>query len=142
MSSESNMTADEMLDWLEADGFHKVLCVGKTWYSRESVGHPHKKCKSLRDAIIAVAEICDRQGPQIYKVKSLSSWKNPDGEVFITIQSPVSSKRSLSGFREKVGQFIEIDGFWVKILKLETFSIGSDIKIGEKISLSVELVAL
>ena len=52
---EIALDAQEMLDWLDKDGFKHVFCLGGTWYSRPGYGMPHRRQGSLRNAITHAA---------------------------------------------------------------------------------------
>ena len=47
------VTDTQLLDFLEKEHFSNVLACGATWYSRLAYGQPHRKHKTLRDAITA-----------------------------------------------------------------------------------------
>lgn len=55
------MSPEKMLDFLEEND-HLVMKYGKTWYYRAGWGKPHRRAKSLRDAIIKASLAALQQG--------------------------------------------------------------------------------
>lgn len=52
LKAVESLAADaERVDFVQATGKSRVLCLGSTWYSRVDYEHPITKHKSLRDAI-------------------------------------------------------------------------------------------
>lgn len=50
------------LAWFEEDAGSSVFKLGKSWYARKSYGMPHRRHKSMRDAIDAMQQAPEQEG--------------------------------------------------------------------------------
>ena len=62
------VTDTQLLDFLEKEHFSHVFPIGSTWYSRLAYGYPHRKQKTLRDAIIAAIKQKRKASPAAVEI--------------------------------------------------------------------------